>query len=125
MGRTAIVLSHHIFDSVNGWKQRCADKQPMLKIQIQPSRDMYDRLCITAPPVNASVIEGVADTGAQSCLWGLRDFYRCGFKKHQLIPVRQRMQAANREGAVFLTIQASGAHTWKSVTDAWSGYHSA
>ena len=41
------------------------------------------------------------------------NFYRCGFKKHQLIPVRQKMQAANREGidirgAVFLTIQASG-----------------
>lgn len=85
----------------------------MLKIQIKPCRDMYDRSSIPAPPVNASVIKGVADTGAQSYLWGLRDLYRCGFKKHQLIPVKQKMQAANREGidirgAIFLNIQASG-----------------
>ena len=112
-GRLAIILSHHIFDSVDGWKQRRADKQPMLKIEIQTCADMYDKLGVRAPPVNTSSIEGVADTGAQSCLWGMSQFYKCGFKKHQLIPVRQKMEAANREcidikGAIFLTIRASG-----------------
>ena len=111
-GRKAIVLSHHIFDSANGWRQRSADKQPMLKVRIEPCRDMYEELEISYPSVKGSVIEGIADTGAQSCLWGLSQFYKCGFKKHQLIPVKQRMQAANREcidirGALFLTVKAS------------------
>ena len=106
-GRKAIVLSHHIFYSINGWRQCSADKQPMLKIRIGPCCAMYADLEFPFPEVKWSDIEGIADTGAQSCLWGLSQFCRCGFKKHQLIPVKQRMQAANREcidirGAIFL-----------------------
>ena len=51
----------------------------------------------------------VSDTGSQSCLWGLEDFYRCGYKKADLIPVKQKMYAANRqpiniEGAILVRL---------------------
>ena len=54
-------------------------------------------------------LRGVTDTGAQSCLWGLNDFYRSGFKKSDLTPVKQRLFAANRQpidisGAIILRI---------------------
>ena len=113
-GRTAVVLSHHIFDSIHGWRQRPADKQPLLKIDVKPCNEMYDDLQVCPPPVSTLIsLEGVADTGAQSCLWSLRQFYKCGFKKNHLVPVKLKMEAANREsitisGAIFLTITASG-----------------
>ena len=75
---------------------------------------MYDDLQICPPPISTLIsLEGVADTGAQSCLWSLRQFYKCGFKKNHLVPVKLKMEAANREsikisGAIFLTITASG-----------------
>ena len=111
-GRVAIVLSHHIFSSERGWMQKSAEGQPKLKITVSPCSRMYDRFNLEVPRVAAAQIEGLADTGAQSCLWGIKDFYKCGFKRSQLIPVRHSMVVANRErldivGAVFLEIMAA------------------
>ena len=87
-GRTAVVLSHHIFDSIHAWRRRPADKQPLLKIDVQACTEMYD-LQIRQPPYLKPIsLEGVADTGTQSCLWSLRQFYKCGFKKSHLVPVK-------------------------------------
>ena len=40
-------------------------------------------------------VSGVADTGAQSNLWGLQDFKNKGFNVKDLAPVTQRISAAN------------------------------
>ena len=56
----------------------------------------------------ASYVTAVTDTGAQSCLWGITDFYRCGFKDADLIPVKRTVIAANQD-----EIEISGA-TWLS-----------
>ena len=44
-----------------------------------------------------------------SCLWGLLNFYRAGFKDSDLIPVKRTMVAANKEpinisGAILLRV---------------------
>ena len=54
-------------------------------------------------------VSTVTDTGAQSCLWGLLEFYRCGFQDSDLRPVRRTILAANREeidivGAILLCL---------------------
>lgn len=41
-------------------------------------------------------INGIADTGAQSNLWGLRDFEEKGFSKTMLHPVKVNIRAANK-----------------------------
>ena len=120
-GRTAVVLSHHMFDSIHGWRQRPADKQPSLKVDVKICVEMYDDLQINHPPdIKPMSLEGVADSGAQSCLLSLRQFYKCGFKKSHLVPVKLKMEAANRKsigilGAIFLTISASGQTTHAMV----------
>ena len=51
---------------------------------------------------------------------GSKMFYKCGFKKHDLIPVKCRMAAANREplnilGAIFIRFSGSTEES-KSIT---------
>ena len=67
----------------------------------------------------------VTDTGAQSPLWSLQDFYRCGFKDSDLIPVKRSMRAANMEeieicGAVFIRLsgedKSGNVHTARVMT---------
>ena len=110
-GSTAVVLSHHISNQNRGRLQRSAEKQPTLHLKISPCATMYDDLNIPAPNVQpSSMVSGYADTCAQSCLGGMTVFYKCGLKKKQLIPVKYKMQVANRElldiqGAVFLNLE--------------------
>ena len=58
-------------------------------------------------------IDGVADTGCQSCLVGAHILQKLGISKADLIPVTQRMQAANNSGiqilgAILLEFKLSG-----------------
>ena len=61
------------------------------------------------PKIMPAHVNTVTDTGAQSCLWGVEDFYRCGFKDCDLIPVKRTIVAANRDeitilGAILLRL---------------------
>lgn len=112
----AIVLDHHIFDSTAGWVRRSAWKQPTLRLTSRPCIEMYSKLKSTIPTVVSTVIDGIADTGAQVCLWSLSDFYKAGYKKKELIKVKQKIAAANREpieivGAVFLSVESNSFKT--------------
>ena len=90
-GSPAVVLSHHIFSKNKGWLQRRAEKQPTLSFTVSPCKSMYENLHLPVPGVKPSIILGNADTCAQSCLWGMTQFYKCGFKKKHLVPVRYSM----------------------------------
>ena len=104
-----LVVENHIFTNMVGWIKREAWKQPMLKLKASPCSSMYARLSVQVPDVKKTDVEGIADTGAQICLWGLASFYKAGFKKVHLIKVKQRIVAANRQpvdiaGAIFLSV---------------------
>ena len=96
-GRKAIELKHHIFDDYIGWTERRSAAQPTLNLRLEIEPGDYTDLGIHCPRVMKTQVSGVTDTGAQSCLWGLKEFYAHGFKKTDLIPVKQRMYAANRQ----------------------------
>ena len=101
-GQRKIVLDHHIFDSYRGWVRRKSEPQPMLRVRINVNKQDYQTLDLPAPPETSVVVSGVADTGAMSCLWGVKHFYRAGFKKKDLIPVKQTLNAANRQPITIL-----------------------
>ena len=112
----AIVLDHHIFDSKAGWVKRNAWKQPTLRLISRPCNEMYSKLGHKVPTAESTVVDGVADTGAQVCLWSLSDYYKAGYKKKELIKVKQKIAAANRQpieilGAVFLSVEANSFRT--------------
>ena len=84
-------------------------------LRLPTERSDYDHVGAPYPRVAPSHVTVVTDTGAQSCLWGLHDFYRCGFKKSDLLPVKRGMVAANREeikieGAIFVRLSGEDAH---------------
>ena len=108
----AIVLDHHIFDSSEVWKKAESMQHPTLKLRINVDTTDYEHVGVKCPNVKPSHINAVTDTGAQSCLWGLQDFYNHGFKKSDLLPMRRTLIAANREeieisGAVFIRLTGS------------------
>ena len=91
------VLDHYIFDSADGWKQSESMVHPTLRLHITVQKEDYDQIQRVCPNVKPSCVTVVTDTGAQSCLWSLSEFYKCGFKKSDLIPVKRVILAANRE----------------------------
>ena len=60
------------------------------------------------PTILPSYVTAVTDTGAQSCLWGVHDFYRCGFRDSDLISVKRTIVTANQEmeirGAIMIRL---------------------
>lgn len=63
----------------------------------------YDTLRIPQRPQRAHcAIEGMPGTGCQSCLVGTHILHKLGMSRSNLIPVSQRMQAANKSGIHIL-----------------------
>ena len=106
-----VVLDHHIFDHKNGWRRAESMAHPTLRLRVSTDQDDYSRINAQFPDVMPSYVSVVTDTGAQSCLWSLADFYRCGFSDSDLLPVKRTMVAANQEeieivGAIFIRLSA-------------------
>ena len=82
---------------------------PSLRLRVATEFGDYNDIGAPFPDIMPSYVSVVTDTGAQSCLWSLADFYRCGFKDSDLIPVKRTMVAANQEeieiaGAIFVRL---------------------
>ena len=107
--QSPIILDHHIFDSKNGWRRSESMAHPSLRLRVSTEQEDYNHVGAAFPDVMPSYVSVVTGTGAQSCLWSLADFYRCGFTDSDLLPVKRAMVAANQEeieivGAIFLRL---------------------
>jgi len=107
-----IVLDHHIFDSVAGWKRSESMPHPTLRLKISTDASDYEGFNADCPIINPSSVSVVTDTGAQSSLMSMSHFLRAGFKRSDLLPVRRTMRAANMEeiniaGAVFVRLSGT------------------
>ena len=63
------------------------------------------------PSISGRVI-AIADSGAQCCVWGLKEFISSGFKVGDLIPVNQNLSAVSRaklriSGACFFRLHGT------------------
>ena len=111
-----IVLRNQIFSSDLGWKNAQKQQHPRLRLRITTKEEDYHALGIrNFPKIAPSHINVVTDSGAQSCLWGLRPFLNCGFKVTDLVKVDHRMCAANKmpikiSGAIVLRMDGEGDH---------------
>jgi len=106
---SAARLNHMLFDPESGWKMIESMAHPTLELTISVDQLDYQGVNRSTPNVKPSNITVVTDTGAQSCLWGLSDFLRCGFTTNDLIPIKHNLYAANKEkiavlGAVLIRL---------------------
>ena len=97
-------LDHHVFNSTtNRWMKRQSLPQPTRRLVVKLLPCEYDNLKITRRPRRAEcIMDGMPDTGCQSCLAGTDLLQRLGMSRANLIPVSQRMQAANKSGIHIL-----------------------
>ena len=80
-----LLFSHQIFDGVE-WKVSTFRDHPQVQFQLTSEQDGQ-----------STTVNAIADSGAQSNLWGLKDFEQCGFGKHLLRPVSVSISAANNQ----------------------------
>ena len=109
-----IVLDHHIFSTKEGWKKSESMPHPTLKLVLTADESNYNQIGVSCPKVPPTLVNVVTDTGAQSALWSLQSFYKCGFKDTDLLPVKRTMRAANMEeieiaGAIFVRLHGKDA----------------
>jgi hypothetical protein len=110
-----IVLAHMLFDATHGWKRIESMQHPTLELTVSIDADDYHQVNRQPPCVRPSKVTVVTDTGAQSCLWGMSDFLRCGFSPSHLMPVKHTLYAANKEkidvsGAILLRLSGKDAN---------------
>ncbi len=87
--RNKVILQHQIFDKGTWRRARFADHpRASFKLSHADQRQSQANQPVT--------VDGIADTGAQSNLWGLQDFQEAGHSLDDLRPVSLNIRAANR-----------------------------
>lgn len=85
-----VILQHQIFDK-GTWRRARFTDHPRARFEL--SRADLDQSSHVEQPV---IVDGIADTGAQSNLWGLRNFLEAGYSLDDLRPVSLNIRAANK-----------------------------
>ena len=111
LGLHSVILDHHLYDNMcNRWSRQFSKAQPFIKLAMSTHKDDYQALgfTMTCPPTSCT-IQGMADTGCQSCLCGLQIIRKLGMSEKDLISVTMRVHAANKQdigipGAAIVTL---------------------
>lgn len=102
-------LDHHIFTK-GEWKKARVLSHPQVAVTISITRPTWIKG--KQPTGVAANVNAIADTGAQSDLWSLKEFLASGFNREDLSPVKMNLAAANKssisiEGAFFAVIKTN------------------
>ena len=104
-------LRHHIYSQKDKrWTRRASKPQPYIQLEASTRTTDYKTLGYTLPGGNrTTLIEGMADTGCQSCLSGTHMLNKLNLTQQDLIPVQLQMKAANKScikviGAILVRI---------------------
>ena len=110
ISKVGVELDHHIF-TARGWEKAVSFSHPIMKVKISTHLDDYQHFNKKHPKVTPVIIDVVADSGAQSCLWSRKEFLNCGFTKNDLISVKHVMRTASSspiriDGAIILRLHS-------------------
>ena len=106
-GAQVVALHHHIFQK-GEWRRAQLRAHPQVTITISMDHTKHPRKRSTPHGLKAEVT-ALADSGAQSNLWSLKEYIKAGFARKDLLPVTLPLKAANSSritiaGAFFATI---------------------
>ena len=106
-------LLHHRYQrSSNKWIKAASEPPPFVSVDVSVSCKDHENFGYEVRHrTKTATVSAMADTGCQSCLCGIGLLGQLGMKTSDLIPVKTRMNAANKKpinilGAVFVTISA-------------------
>ena len=120
---TLSIPDHYIFDGTYGWIAHEAWPHPTVPLTATIDGDAYTKLHLPSPPKRTTRISAVADSGAQTCLMGIKVLQKLGLGREHLTRVSKRVLAANNEeinilGAVFLRLSGQAAQGQALTTSA-------
>ena len=92
-------LDHHIFTK-GAWRRAHLRDHPKVAITISNDTSSPRNISKSNSSVTADV-SAVADSGAQSDLWSLKDYLAHGFSRDNLVPVALSLSAANRSPIAY------------------------
>ena len=102
-GTSTNILHRHVLKD-GDWVKEGAQPHPAVELTLNISKEDYEGFGLSFPMINEHNIHAIVDSGAQCCLWGLKNFHDAGFKLHHLIPFRQNLYTVSKA-----CIQISGA----------------
>lgn len=105
-GRDCVTLDHHIFNqSTSEWHKRQSKPQPFIRLSMNIQGEDYEHFGLLLPPRH------LLAPGCQSCLAGFKVVKKLGLSTKDLIPVNQRMHAADIQilGATILRLSGKDA----------------
>ena len=99
-------LFHHIF-TAGQWKTTRFQDHPRVNLTVSTNEADYLAFGRKNTPIKPFIVSAMVDSGAQSCLWSLKDFLSAGFAESDLLQVSVDLVAANRSpinvaGAIIL-----------------------
>ena len=102
-------LFHHIF-TAGQWKTARFQDHPRVNLTVSTNEADYLAFGRKNTPIKPFIVSAMVDSGAQSCLWSLKDFLSAGFAESDLLQVSVDLVAANRSpinvaGAIILRLQ--------------------
>ena len=104
-------LSHHVLE--NGmWVRKSAPPHPTLSVFAGTLKADYEHFGFSHPDAMNIPLHAITDSGAQCCVWSWAQCRDAGFKREDLIPVRQKLNAVSKDsiriiGAVILRLSSS------------------
>ena len=108
-----LIMRHHVFQD-GQWKSRLAQPHPTVHIALSTTGADYDQFKIKNPPLVSCNTTAVVDSGAQCCVWGWALCKKAGFRRCDLIPVRQKLHGVSKSkltiyGALLLRLTGTSA----------------
>ena len=110
------VLSHVAMNRFGKWEFQSPETQPSIAVSVTISDSSYDALSIPKPNKNLveKAVAALPDSGAQVSVGGPDLIHALGITKNKLIPVSQRISAANNGqlpllGGILLDISGKDA----------------
>ena len=113
-------LFHHIF-TAGQWKTARFQDHPRVNLTVSTNEADYLAFGRKNTSIKPFIVSAMVDSGAQSCLWSLKDFLSAGFAESDLLQVSVDLVAANRSpinvaGALILRLQGRAKDSDKEYT---------
>ena len=102
--RRILNLDHHLYDNLcDRWVRQLSKPQPFICVSASVNPQDYNKLGFTldTEPESRS-IQGMANTGCQSCLAEIKTIHQLSLTDKDLIPVSMCMHAANNRDIKIL-----------------------
>ena len=99
-------MGHHIF-TAEGWKHAQSLSHPTVQLEVSTVKEDFEDFGARYVELAPKLVDVVADSGAQSCLWSRDEFLECGLELKDLVRVNHAMEATNTariDGALLLRL---------------------